>query len=314
MRNLRVFRELCGSDYFKNVMLCASFWNTETEGVATLESRLAELTSKEGWWGGMIARGSKVFNETLTRAGAIKMIYELMAGSATPLQVQREVVDEHKTIKDTLACSTFLKLELERNDQEHYDTMESMKREFEQQKQRFRRAHSENLEQMRNEYEKKQAEIDENNRKLEEELNAAKAKFDNSKRIPHKPIQNKTEDEMSDQQTWPPKDPPKYSEINESPAQSPQMPNIHRATTFAADEISLFQEAVTKRHQRYTAFSQAVAATIRLLEKGKLEGTVKCEFSARRGCFLKVCVNCLKNVGGNGCFSKWHYSLYAGKH
>lgn len=269
LRNLRVFRELCGKDCFKNVAICPTFWDVAEEEDSILEKRLKELTENEGYWGGMIANGSRVFKEPLTRNHAINIIYQLVTNDTVTLQIQREIVDEQRSPSDTSAFATLMSLELERQKEEHDEMMAEAKRQFEQELQRRERTLSEDLAGLRKVFEEKLAVVEDANERLRREIQS-KDKRPSSTPIPRKPL------------------PPK----------------VHRVTTIAADEKSVSHELVSRRHQRYSSFLQYVSATVQLLESEKWHGRVKCNFLERKSCYLMVCTNCMRNIGERDFYSK----------
>ncbi|KAE9368405.1 hypothetical protein N431DRAFT_303930, partial [Stipitochalara longipes BDJ] len=58
MKNLSMFRKLCGSDNFRNVILGTTFWKNINQ--ITGEEREQELATSNEMWGSMIKKGSKV--------------------------------------------------------------------------------------------------------------------------------------------------------------------------------------------------------------------------------------------------------------
>ena len=266
LRNLRVFQELCGKDCFSKVALCPTFWNVGKEEDCVLEKRLLELTGNEGYWGRMIENGSKVFREPVTRNQAITMIYGLATKDAVALQVQREIVDEHKPLSETSAVLT-LKLEQERR--EHEAMMEEARRQHNESLQRRERTFSEDLAGLKKEFGEKLAVIEETNEKLRAEIQAKS-------------------------------NGPAVATVRRKPVQ----PQIHRAATIPADEKSIAEELLRRRHQQYISFSQYVTTTVQQLENGKMVGSVTCSMSRRKSCYTTLCVNCLRNIGGDNCYSK----------
>lgn len=97
----------------------------------------------------MIAAGSTVFSERLTRQAAIHMIFKLLRNGEQTMQVQREVVDERRPIQDSSAVATLLTIQLERQEREHQEKLAELKRHLEDTMRARDRTHSENLENMR---------------------------------------------------------------------------------------------------------------------------------------------------------------------
>jgi len=57
MKNLRMFRELCGEENFGNVVLCTTMWGKVTQEEAQI--REEQLKSKETFWGSLISPGAQ---------------------------------------------------------------------------------------------------------------------------------------------------------------------------------------------------------------------------------------------------------------
>ncbi|WQF90245.1 Putative GTP binding domain, P-loop containing nucleoside triphosphate hydrolase [Colletotrichum destructivum] len=104
LRNLRMFKELCGENAYKHVVLATSMWSKENFGVA--KRREHELIGDGGFWAEMATRGSPV-RRWHNCDSAFEVIDLLMSekeahGPAT-LQIQRELVDEQKRLERTAA-------------------------------------------------------------------------------------------------------------------------------------------------------------------------------------------------------------------
>src|SRR5213078_803546 len=72
LRNLRMFKQLCGEDNLDSVIFATTHWThagvkiSETVG----RNRERELADREGFWGGMIQRGSKMVRHNGSRESA----------------------------------------------------------------------------------------------------------------------------------------------------------------------------------------------------------------------------------------------------
>lgn len=101
MRNLKMFRKLCGTDPMKNVIITSTFWSRipESEAVAHEE----ELTKKPQFWGDMIDHGAQVKRFSGARQSALDILLSLSGKTTVTLTLQRELVDEAKPIADTQA-------------------------------------------------------------------------------------------------------------------------------------------------------------------------------------------------------------------
>ncbi|KAF8857614.1 hypothetical protein BDZ45DRAFT_705165 [Acephala macrosclerotiorum] len=102
MRNLSMFRKLCGDDAFKNVTLATTFWD-EMQDISKGESREKQLVENKQWWGYMANKGSRVRRFKNTRESAWEIIGELAGLPKVALQIQREMVDQGLRVNDTTA-------------------------------------------------------------------------------------------------------------------------------------------------------------------------------------------------------------------
>ncbi|KAF5354511.1 hypothetical protein D9757_013410 [Collybiopsis confluens] len=102
-RNLRVFHKLCGPEAMKNVVVVTTRWDraTEQEGA----SRISELQTNRGFLGEAVSNGAVIVqHRENTTESARKILSELLAKSdPVPLQIQTELVDEHRDLVDTAA-------------------------------------------------------------------------------------------------------------------------------------------------------------------------------------------------------------------
>ncbi|RPB04275.1 P-loop containing nucleoside triphosphate hydrolase protein [Choiromyces venosus 120613-1] len=102
MKNLRMFRELCGEKNFSNVILLTTMWGKvdEEEG----KRREQELQSRTTFWGRLCAGGAQVRQHRgpdLT-ASARKIAEELMKKDKITLQLQDEL-SQYGSLSDTSA-------------------------------------------------------------------------------------------------------------------------------------------------------------------------------------------------------------------
>ncbi|KAL4078012.1 P-loop containing nucleoside triphosphate hydrolase protein [Scleroderma citrinum] len=108
LRNLNMFKELCGRDNFKNVVLVTTMWDEVLEDVGL--QREKELQSE--FWKTMIRLGSTTRRFHLTEESAWEIINTISASlpeERRPLLIQQEMVDEHKPLHKTSAGKTVLR-------------------------------------------------------------------------------------------------------------------------------------------------------------------------------------------------------------
>ena len=103
VKNLKMFKKLCGEKAYKHVVLATTMWDdipTYDEGI----KRERELINTKEWWGHMYEQGSKILRHNGERDSALAVIAELVNSSGpVVLQIQREMVEEHKDLEDTAA-------------------------------------------------------------------------------------------------------------------------------------------------------------------------------------------------------------------
>ncbi|KAI5993981.1 hypothetical protein EDD15DRAFT_2196406 [Pisolithus albus] len=101
-RNYNIFKEMCGKDYFKNVIFVTTMWDEVSEEVGS--ERKQDLRSD--FWREMINLGSTSHRFQGTTESAWKII-NFLSDSRTAerrrLQIQREMVDDHLPLQLTAA-------------------------------------------------------------------------------------------------------------------------------------------------------------------------------------------------------------------
>lgn len=122
LKNLTIFKKLCGENFYTHVVLATSMWGNlagDSSGYDTGVAREKELVETKNWWGLMCNRGSKIFRYGGDRESAMSIISYLIAlGSAATLDIQREMVDEKKVLADTSAGQEVQK-ELQEQQRKH---------------------------------------------------------------------------------------------------------------------------------------------------------------------------------------------------
>lgn len=111
-RNFSMFRQLCGPDFYKQVILGTTFWSTMSRipnGSAIGQQRVDELVRTSGFWGFMVQKGSEVWRIPEERHAARNLLLKFSALDSAILQIQDEVVNRGiqqsctsvaKTVKD----------------------------------------------------------------------------------------------------------------------------------------------------------------------------------------------------------------------
>jgi hypothetical protein len=128
MKNLRMFKKLCGQKGLSSVVLATTMWNTVSpeEGAR----REHELVSNKEFWAEMVKYGSKVFRHDDGEASAIKIIqYILSQRRRMVLDIQEEMASG-KTLDETAAGreveAELMKMKL-KHDKEMQELREEMR-------------------------------------------------------------------------------------------------------------------------------------------------------------------------------------------
>ncbi|KAK1990650.1 P-loop containing nucleoside triphosphate hydrolase protein, partial [Colletotrichum falcatum] len=109
--NVVLFRQLCGADNLKHVILVTTMWD-KLEDDKTGASREKELVEKEDFWGHMVKKGSRVVRHDGTAESTRRIIdmFLLRDGGRSDgpppqieMAIQREMVDQHKVLESTSA-------------------------------------------------------------------------------------------------------------------------------------------------------------------------------------------------------------------
>ncbi|TKA63822.1 hypothetical protein B0A55_10020, partial [Friedmanniomyces simplex] len=101
-KNLRMFQKLCGDASLQSVVLATTMWKhvDEADGI----KRQEQLKNQPDFWGDMVNQGSRVFRHDDFRASAMNIVtYILDQRKRTVLQIQRQMVDEGKSLDETSA-------------------------------------------------------------------------------------------------------------------------------------------------------------------------------------------------------------------
>ena len=98
-RNFKMFRELCGDTTLKNVVIVTNMWGEVSRDVGN--AREKELSSS--FFTPALEKGAQMVRHHNTTKSAHDIIRVIMKNHPVVLQIQRELVDEHKNIVDTAA-------------------------------------------------------------------------------------------------------------------------------------------------------------------------------------------------------------------
>ena len=122
LKNLNMFQKLCGENFYDHVVLATTMWGKLGGDVHSVEEGLRrekELIDNKKWWGLMHRRGSQVFRCDDSEESSMKILsYIVELGSTAVLDIQREMVDEKKTLANTSAGQEVQK-ELQQQQRKH---------------------------------------------------------------------------------------------------------------------------------------------------------------------------------------------------
>ena len=126
LRNLKMFRQLCGKEPLKNVILATTFWSKVPKEDAL--RRENELETTPMFWGDMLERGS-VMKRLYNAQGALDIVGHLVSKPQITLQIQKELVEDNKALVDT-AAGQAVNEELVRLTRKHQEDLERLQREL----------------------------------------------------------------------------------------------------------------------------------------------------------------------------------------
>ncbi|KAA1470801.1 hypothetical protein DENSPDRAFT_929114 [Dentipellis sp. KUC8613] len=100
-RNFKLFRELCGTRALHNVVLVTNMWGAVDAAVG--EAREAELSTDNMFFKPVLDKGARLMRHTNTLGSAHAILEAVLDLEPTPLQIQRELVDQDMDISLTAA-------------------------------------------------------------------------------------------------------------------------------------------------------------------------------------------------------------------
>ena len=128
-RNFKMFRNLCGDNVLKNVVIVTNMWSrVELEDG---EAREAELMAEDIFFKPALEGGAKMARHENTVPSAVAIIRLLIDNRPLPLQIQQELVDEHRDIAETTAGQE-LNQELNKEIRKHQEDIRTLAEEMEQ--------------------------------------------------------------------------------------------------------------------------------------------------------------------------------------
>ncbi|MCJ1431074.1 hypothetical protein MMC27_000424 [Xylographa pallens] len=145
IRNLNMFRKLCGTDALQNVALVTTKWDTVSIDLAV--KRETDLKNK--FWKGMLDHGAKITRHDNTIASARRILNQLLGGPPVTLNIQAQLVDQGMNLGNTDAGSAVKEVnntELRRLKDEMEETVKNFREEQDEVMKTAYRSHQEELE------------------------------------------------------------------------------------------------------------------------------------------------------------------------
>lgn len=103
--NIEMFKELCGDDAYKHVVLSTSMWGKEYSSISV--DRESELKDENSFWGLINSPGNPIMRWDNDRASALSIVDHLLKdrveNGPVALRIQRELVDENRELERTSA-------------------------------------------------------------------------------------------------------------------------------------------------------------------------------------------------------------------
>jgi hypothetical protein len=123
LRNLRMFRKLCGEDFMKNVIIGTTFWDVVGEEKGS--AREEELLQTEGFFKDMKEKGCDVVRISDYRDSNLELLSRFAGKPPTVMRIQQELF-EGKTLAETAAASAVSQelAELQRQNLEKLEDVE----------------------------------------------------------------------------------------------------------------------------------------------------------------------------------------------
>ncbi|KAK0706213.1 P-loop containing nucleoside triphosphate hydrolase protein [Lasiosphaeria miniovina] len=131
LRNLNMFEALCGKVDMSHVVLATTMWDTLQDDESHRRGATTEMDLRTNYWADMLEFGSHTFRHDNTRESALKITnYILSLQGNMVLKIQREMVDDKRTLYQTLAGQE-LQRELVEERAKHARDLESARKSHE---------------------------------------------------------------------------------------------------------------------------------------------------------------------------------------
>jgi hypothetical protein len=131
MRNLSMFKKLCGDGNLASVVLATTFWSRVDPTVGN--EREGQLQTTPTFWGAMVKRGSRVFRHDSEEKSGTAIIQYILDRREKPVYaLQDEMVNKNKRLEETAAGSE-VQAEMEKMRQRYEQMLVDIKKDMEEQ-------------------------------------------------------------------------------------------------------------------------------------------------------------------------------------
>lgn len=129
--NLKMFKKLCGDDCLPNVILATSMWSNDPQIRAEQERRETEITTKSEFWGSLLRKGARSMRYGGEYQSAISIVSRLEHRPQVILDIQRQIVDDRKTLDQTPA-GRLLRKDIIKKEEEYKRKLEQARAQMEE--------------------------------------------------------------------------------------------------------------------------------------------------------------------------------------
>ncbi|KAI6110378.1 P-loop containing nucleoside triphosphate hydrolase protein [Pisolithus croceorrhizus] len=179
-RNFRIFRELCGDNTLKNVIIVTNMWGNVDPKIG--EAREKELITNDKFFKPVLEKGARLMRHHGTQASAHTILRYLVNSQVATLAIQHELVNEHKDLAHTAAGAELARA-LKEQEVRHDEELKKLRVEMEA---AMRAKDEETRQELQEEVEKKRAELERiknDAERMVETFNAEKARLENAIRL-----------------------------------------------------------------------------------------------------------------------------------
>jgi hypothetical protein len=135
LRNLKMFKDLCGESPLKNVLLVTNRWEKARRSgdYEKAVSKEKELRDGPKFWQPLLQCGSRMvrWEGDDAQRSALDILRTFLHATPQVLQIQRELVEQHKNLVDTTAGTT-VNEEVIRMEKEYQTELNKIRKEMEE--------------------------------------------------------------------------------------------------------------------------------------------------------------------------------------